>query len=72
MQFKAILKAISDQIAELEKARKLLQDGSGRQALDRFKAAQAKRKRQILSPEARQRIADAQRKRWAAAKKEKG
>jgi hypothetical protein len=71
METKQMLAAIDEEIARLTHARNLLAGHnagagrrSGKPALS--KAVGVKR---VLSPEARKRIADAQRKRWAAQKK---
>jgi hypothetical protein len=70
-----IISAIDAEIAALQKARALLTNSerpagvTGRKAT--VKAAPRQPKRRILSPEARKRIGDAQRKRWAAARKPK-
>ena len=68
MSLKDILSAIDSEIARVEEARALLTeivtDRRGRKPAT--KPVKAKR---TLSPEARMRIADAQRKRWAAQKK---
>lgn len=69
MTLDAILAAIDEEIAQLQKARKLLdtfnvvQDHAGESA--------PTRKRRNLSAEARERIAEAQRKRWAKRKAKK-
>jgi hypothetical protein len=69
-----LLAAIDEEIARLQQARKLLvgQDiGSGRAKArigGESRNGTVARKR-VLSPEARKRIADAQKKRWAKAKK---
>jgi hypothetical protein len=64
-----IISAIESEVAKLTQARKLL-TGSDWFANERKrKTAPAKAKKpHVLSPEARERIADAQRKRWAAQK----
>lgn len=66
----SILAAIDAEIARLTQARKLLAGVAQSNATVRKAAAassQAKRTR-VLSPEARKRIAEAQRRRWAAQK----
>ena len=70
MAIDTILAQIDEEIARLTQARSLLA-GSGSLASSlpgrRPKTAPAKAKKsRVLSPEARKRIADAQRKRWAA------
>jgi hypothetical protein len=65
-----ILEQIDSEIARLTHVRALLA-GAGSTATTNSKAkktAAKSRKRRVLSPEARKRIADAQRKRWAAQK----
>ena len=73
MAIDSILSQIDAEIARLTQVRKLLA-GSGASAITtttrKAKSAPAKssRKARVLSPEARKRIADAQRRRWAAQK----
>lgn len=71
MTIETILSQIDDEIARLTEARSLLASaGAATVAAPKRKAAPAKkgkaRRKRVLSPEARKRIADAQRKRWAA------
>lgn len=69
----SILAQIDAEIARLSEARKLLQK-AGRVVLPAALLTKTKKKTQkkrVLSPEARKRIADAQRKRWAATKAKK-
>jgi hypothetical protein len=71
MAIENILAQIDSEIAKLSQARKLLANiGTGSPTVvRRAKKAAAKakpRKKHVLSAEARKRIADAQRKRWAA------
>jgi hypothetical protein len=74
MAIESILAQIDEEIAKLTQIRSLLSTtgvAAKKVALPKAKktAAKAKtRKRRTLSPEARKRIADAQRKRWAAQK----
>jgi hypothetical protein len=74
MAIESILAQIDEEIAKLTQIRALLSTTSlvaKKVALPKVKKAlaQAKgKKRRTLSPEARKRIADAQRKRWAAQK----
>jgi hypothetical protein len=76
MSIESILAQIDAEIATLKHARSLLADsGKITTKVTKQKAAKApakakgkSRKRRVLSPEARKRIADAQRKRWAAQK----
>ncbi len=72
MSIESILAEIDAEIARLTQVRSLLAGsgkvasaGSGRKTT---KTATKARKKRVLSPEARKRIADAQRKRWAAQK----
>jgi hypothetical protein len=72
MAIDSILAQIDAEIASLKQVRSLLAD-SGKVATKtierKTRKAPAKAKKQrVLSPEARKRIADAQRKRWAAQK----
>jgi hypothetical protein len=72
MSIESILAEIDAEIARLTQVRTLL-SGAGSVASnlkDRKtkKASSNSRKRRVLSPDARKRIADAQRKRWAAQK----
>jgi hypothetical protein len=62
MEATALIAAIDDEIARLTRARNLL---SGRETVIARSSAPKRRK---LSAEARKRIADAQRRRWAAQK----
>ncbi len=73
MAIESILAQIDEEIAKLTQIRALLATtgvAAKKLALPKLKkAAQSKgKKRRTLSPEARKRIADAQRKRWAAQK----
>ena len=72
----AILAAIDEEILRLQQVKQLLNGSSAKNGQasrsGRFKEVNAEAvtaSRRILSPEARKRIADAQRKRWAAYKK---
>ncbi len=72
MAIETILSQIDAEIDRLTQVRKLLA-GSGAAAITgtqkKTKSAPAKTKKsRVLSPEARKRIADAQRRRWAAQK----
>lgn len=84
MEVTRILAEIDAQIAKLQQARALLSgDAPTRRGPGRPKAAASgasapaakkagkKRGRRVLSPEARKRIADAQKKRWAERRKQK-
>jgi hypothetical protein len=69
-----IIDELDAEIAQLEQVKKLLMGGS-RLAPDKLAATKTRdpigkgRRKRTLSPEARQRIAEAQRKRWAKQKK---
>jgi hypothetical protein len=73
MAIENILAQIDSEIARLQQARKLLANignsttSTGR-GVRRVAAKATSRKKRILSADARKRIADAQRKRWAAAR----
>ena len=67
MNREQIIAAIEDEINRLEQVRKLLKSATGHNLVSGGAAAKAPRKR-ILSPEARQRIAAAQKRRWAKQK----
>jgi len=70
MESNAIIAAIDAEIARLQQARALLADAETTTAT-RAKGAPAAPKRaakRVLSPKARKRIAEGQRKRWAAAR----
>ena len=78
-----VIQQIDSEIAKLQQAKALLSSGSttlttpavkskrGRPkgSTNANKAASKKESKRTLSPEARKKIAEAQRKRWAAAKK---
>ena len=77
MPNKDVLSAIDKEIARLQQARDILAGGESEPTVRRgrpAKSAEAKRTtkaaggKRVLSPEARKRIADAQKKRWAAQK----
>jgi hypothetical protein len=67
MNREQIIAAIEDEINRLEQVRKLLKSATGHNLVSGGAANKAPRKR-ILSPEARQRIAAAQKRRWAKQK----
>ena len=72
MAIDSILSQIDAEIARLTQARSLLAN-LGTTSISAPKSSKTaakstKRKKRVLSPEARKRIADAQRKRWAAQK----
>ena len=64
-----ILAAIDEEIQRLEKVRTLLQGSSSSKFLG-SKGISMPHKKRYLSPEARKRIADAQKRRWAKQKKQ--
>ncbi len=71
MAIETILAQIDSEIARLTQVRSLLAgSGSAANVTERKsrKAPAKAKKSRVLSPEARKRIADAQRKRWAAQK----
>lgn len=71
MDYQGIVSAIDVELARLKEARALVSKGRDLERIVRKPGGSAKRtagKRQ-LSPEARARIAEAQKRRWAAAKK---
>ncbi|MGO9316497.1 MAG: hypothetical protein ACLPXT_12150 [Terracidiphilus sp.] len=75
MAIDSILALIDAEIASLQQVRSLLAStgkvtvkGTGRKTQKAAKAPKRGKKRRVLSAEARKRIADAQRKRWAAQK----
>ena len=71
MSREQILKAIDDEISKLQQARKLLQSSGGSKLVSGLSSNGRKtRTRRTLSPEARARIAAAQKRRWAKQKKE--
>jgi hypothetical protein len=72
MSIAEIIKELDAEIARLHEAKQLLSGLSGNglsSGTRRPSNAAAGNKRRVLSAEARQRIAEAQRKRWAAQKK---
>ncbi len=74
MAIDSILSQIDAEIARLKQVRSLLSgigniaDAVAEPASNKTPAKTTKKKKRVLSPEARKRIADAQRKRWAAQK----
>lgn len=64
-----IVAAIDEEIKRLEQVRALLQGSGGKFLASSFSGV---RKKRHLSPEARKRIADAQKRRWAKQKKQAG
>ena len=81
MEVNRILAEIDAQIAKLQQARALLAGSSstapavkkavGRPRKSAATSSKATPKKRILSPEARKRIAEAQKKRWAETRKQK-
>jgi hypothetical protein len=72
MSITEIVKELDAEIARLQGAKQLLEGLSGNGSSSgtrRSTVAASGKKRRVLSAEARQRIAEAQRKRWAAQKK---
>jgi len=67
MNREQIIAAIEDEINRLEQVRKLLKSATGQRLISGGGTTRAPKKR-ILSPEARQRIAAAQKRRWAKQK----
>jgi hypothetical protein len=75
-----ILSSIDREIAQLKQARELLAAGASRgksagnskRVAIRSTAKAAKRKKRVLTPEGRKRIAEAQKHRWEAQKKAAG
>jgi hypothetical protein len=68
MQVADIIASIDQEIARLQQVRAILSDGTSTQARNAHAGMKRARKKRTLSPEARKRIAEAQRKRWAAQK----
>ncbi len=67
MAIDSILAQIDAEIARLSQVRALLGGGTGKPATKAASAPRARgRKKRVLSADARKRIAEAQRKRWAA------
>lgn len=69
MSREQILAAIDEEISKLQQVRKLLQSSGGTRLVSGLAGGKPRAKR-VLSPEARQRIAAAQKRRWAKQKKE--
>ncbi len=67
MAIEQILSQIDSEIARLTQARKILASiGTGTNGASKAASKAKPRKKRVLSAEARKRIADAQRRRWAA------
>ena len=78
MEVRRIIEEIDSQIARLQRARVLLADadvapstGSVRARKTKAAKSASKAKKRVLSPEARKRIADAQKRRWAKSRTQK-
>ena len=69
MSREQILAAIDEEISKLQQVRKLLQSSGGGKLASGFSSSRSRTKR-VLSAEARQRIAAAQKRRWAKQKRE--
>lgn len=69
METKQILATIDEEIAILQQARSLLAGESTGTRGGKITSAGPTKVKRTMSPEARKRIADAQRKRWAAQRK---
>lgn len=69
MSREQILAAIDEEISKLQQVRKLLQSSGGSKLASGFSGSRSRTKR-VLSAEARQRIAAAQKRRWAKQKRE--
>jgi hypothetical protein len=76
MDHQSIISEIDTEIAKLQQARTILSNIANSRSTHGTRSATptklTKHVTRKLSPEARKRIADAQRKRWAAAKSQKG
>ncbi|MGH9588597.1 MAG: hypothetical protein ACRD3F_16760 [Acidobacteriaceae bacterium] len=71
MSHERIVAAIDEEISKLQQVRKLLQSAGGSSVVSGLTGRGGKpRKKRVLSAEARQRIAAAQKRRWAKQKKE--
>jgi hypothetical protein len=70
MSREQILAAIDEEISKLQQVRRLLQSSGGSKLASGFSGSGKSRTKRVLSPEARQRIAAAQKRRWAKQKRE--
>lgn len=70
MSREQILAAIDEEISKLQQVRRLLQSSGGNKLASGFSGSGRSRAKRVLSPEARQRIAAAQKRRWAKQKRE--
>ena len=64
-----IIAAIDEELSRLQQVRALLESSSVHKIFAASPRAMTARKKRVLSPEARGRIADAQKRRWAKQKK---
>ena len=71
MAITEIIAELDAEIARLNQVRKLLSNGRNIQLGSSVATKSTGRKKRTLSPETRKKIADAQRKRWAAQKAKK-
>jgi hypothetical protein len=71
MQVEEIIASIDQEIARLKQVRAILSGSASTQAGNPNAGKKRARKKRTLSPEARKRIAEAQKKRWAAQRKNK-
>jgi len=77
VEVRRIIEEIDSQIARLQRARILLADtdapstGSAKARKTKTAKSASKAKKRVLSPEARKRIADAQKRRWAKSRTSK-
>lgn len=69
MNTEKLILELDREIAALQQARDLLLSNTDHHATTRIARTAKTKTKRTLSPEARQRIADAQKRRWAAAKK---
>lgn len=70
MSREQILAAIDEEISKLQQVRKLLQSSGSGKLVSGFSKSGKPRAKRVLSVEARQRIAAAQKRRWAKQKRE--
>jgi hypothetical protein len=70
MSREQILAAIDEEISKLQQVRKLLQTSGGNKLVSGIPKKGKPHAKRVLSPEARQRIAAAQKRRWAKQKKD--
>lgn len=70
MSREQIIAAIDEEISKLQQVRRLLQGSGSNKLVSGASGSGKTRAKRVLSPEARQRIAAAQKRRWAKQKKE--